>query len=123
MRAELDLALPDDDVDAVRLMAHLGFLLRTVEAGCSTSNPVLDRIQAEFPAAMALARRLGERIARAVGRPLADSDLGYLALHLAKLQLRCNEGAGGRNPPGNGECMYNFNQGTSHPVCDGFDPA
>ena len=96
VREELGVKLQPGGLDHARLVAHLRYLLDTVARGGATPNPLLPRIEEEFPEAMALARRLGEEIARRLGRPVQDSDLGYVALHLAKLRL---EGV----RPGDGE--------------------
>lgn len=88
VRAALGVPLPPGDLDYARLVAHLRYLLDTVSRGGVTPNPLLHRIEAEFPEAMALARELGDEISRRLGRPVGDSDLGYVALHLAKLRLR-----------------------------------
>ncbi|HEY8415896.1 MAG TPA: PRD domain-containing protein [Thermaerobacter sp.] len=88
VRRTLGVPLPPGDLDYARLAAHLRYLVDTVSRGEVTPNPLLHRIEAEFPEAMALARELGAEIARRLGRPVGDSDLGYVALHLAKLRLR-----------------------------------
>lgn len=43
---------------------------------------------------MALAEEMGAEIARRLGKPVPEDDLGYVALHLAKLMLE------GRPPEG-----------------------
>lgn len=88
VRRTLGVPLPPGDLDYARLAAHLRYLLDTVSRGGATPNPLLHRIEDEFPEAMALARELGTEISRRLGKPVEDSDLGYVALHLAKLRLR-----------------------------------
>ena len=87
VRQRLGVALRPGGLDHARLVAHLRYLLDAVARGGRTPNPLLPRIQEEFPEAMALARQLGDEIARRLGKPVMEDDLGYVALHLAKLMM------------------------------------
>ncbi|WPD18422.1 PRD domain-containing protein [Thermaerobacter composti] len=97
VRRRLGVALRPGGLDHARLVAHLRYLVDAVARGGGTPNPLLPRIAEEFPEAMALARELGEEIARRLGKPVQPDDLGYVALHLAKLML--DGGAAGPPSP------------------------
>lgn len=87
VRRRLDVTLHPGDLDHSRLVAHLRYLVDAVRRGGGTPNPLLPRIREEFPEAMAVARELGDVIARRLGNPVREDDLGYVALHLAKLMM------------------------------------
>ncbi len=94
VRRRLEVPLRPGNLDHARLVAHLRYLVDAVARGGGTPNPLLPRIREEFPQAMALAEEMGAEIARRLGKPVPEDDLGYVALHLAKLMLE------GRLPEG-----------------------
>lgn len=77
--------VPERQTGYVRLMVHLRYALESIEMGYESTNPLLDRIQAEFPEAYGLAEQVAELISQRLGKQVNPAETGYLAVHLIKL--------------------------------------
>lgn len=83
--AEAGLQRDHGDPRLARLLSHLRLAVDLIAAGRTEPNPLLGRIQSEYPEAFGRCRRLGDLMAERLGQPVGDDEVGYLALHFLRL--------------------------------------
>ena len=83
-------AINREGVAAARFITHLRYLfVRLTNDNQLQETPfdVLAAMESTHPEATAAARQVGERIGQDLRHELSDGEVGYLALHIARLQL------------------------------------
>ncbi|MCL4515049.1 MAG: PRD domain-containing protein [Firmicutes bacterium] len=78
--------LAEGNLDYERLLIHLKGLFEALETGKKVENPLLDKIQAGFSEAFALAGELAALVKSRTGREVPQEQVGYLALHLERIK-------------------------------------
>jgi transcriptional antiterminator len=84
---ELGINLDKKDVNYARIITHIRFALERMEKGVDVVNPLLERIQSEFPLAFKIAEKLGRTIEERFERSVPRGEIGYLAIHLQRIIL------------------------------------
>ncbi len=78
--------LAEGNLEYERLLVHLKGLFEALETGKKVENPLLDKIQANFPEAFELASELAALVKARTGREVQPEQIGYLALHLQRIK-------------------------------------
>ncbi|RCW49256.1 MULTISPECIES: PRD domain-containing protein [unclassified Halanaerobium] len=87
VKAELKIDFSKEDLSYMRLINHLRFSLQRLENKKTIKNPLIDKIKEEFVQSFQLALNLSEIIEKRTGKSLPIDEVGYLALHLQRLQV------------------------------------
>lgn len=77
---------PGAAITGLRLKAHLRGLIDQLESHRTIVNPLLEAIRSGFPAAFALGSEAGELLSQRLGVPVSADDVGFLAMHIIKVQ-------------------------------------
>ncbi|MEC9489115.1 MAG: PRD domain-containing protein [Halanaerobium sp.] len=83
---ELEIELQPGELDYIRLLNHLHLSVERVKENKKLSNPLLDRIIAEFNEAYQLAGKLNGVIKEELGLEVDEAEQGYMAIHLQRLK-------------------------------------
>jgi transcriptional antiterminator len=83
---ELGASLDENSLDYARLVTHLRFAIDGAETGEFSENRLLPLLKRSFPLCYDLATRLVQVIERTLQVQLPESEIGYLTIHLSRLQ-------------------------------------
>ncbi|SHM44517.1 transcriptional antiterminator, BglG family [Caldanaerovirga acetigignens] len=84
---ELGRKIERDGINYARLLVHLRFTLERIDKDIPIKNPLLANIKREFRGSYAIAKRLGNFIYERMGKKVPDDELGYLAVHIQRINL------------------------------------
>jgi mannitol operon transcriptional antiterminator len=93
MERELKLELSSDDRLAVNLITHLRSAVKRIELGMPVRNPLLQHVKTEYPEIFEAASKASGWLEQAIGRPVPEEEIGYLAMHFGTAILNRQETA------------------------------
>jgi len=91
MEQELRLELGSDDRLAVNLTTHLRSAVKRIELGMPVRNPLLQHVKSEYPEIFEAARKASRCLEEALGKPVPEEEIGYLAMHFGTAMLNRQE--------------------------------
>ncbi|GIM44872.1 PtsGHI operon antiterminator [Collibacillus ludicampi] len=83
---ELGGPLDENSLDYARLVTHLRFAIDSAETGEFSENRLLPLLKRDLPLCYDLATRVVQAIERALQVQVPESEIGYLTIHLSRLQ-------------------------------------
>ncbi|WP_139488665.1 PRD domain-containing protein [Brevibacillus dissolubilis] len=84
----LGIMLDPSSMDYARLVTDLRFTIERVENGEFTENHLVSLLKRDFAKWYSLAEQVGHRITQVLELPVHESEIGYLTIHLSRLQNR-----------------------------------
>lgn len=91
MEQELKLELSSDDRLAANLITHLRSAVKRIELGMPVRNPLLQHVKTEYPEIFEAASKASRWLEQAIGRPVPEEEIGYLAMHFGTALLNRQE--------------------------------
>lgn len=82
---KLSLKLEENNFDSIRLIAHLRGLIERCSRKETVENLLLDRMRTDFPFEYKISENIGLILEKNLGIVVPDNEIGYLALHLYKM--------------------------------------
>lgn len=83
---EMGAKVKEDSLEYARLLTHLRFAIDRAGKGQFTENALLPLLKKDLPMCYNLAEKLVHEIERALHVRLPESEIGYLTIHLSRLQ-------------------------------------
>lgn len=87
IEGETGIKLDKNGMNYARLITHMRFAIERMEKDIQSVNPLLERIESEFPTAFSIAEKLGRVMGERFEKPVPKEELGYLAIHLQRIIL------------------------------------
>lgn len=87
IEGETGIKLDKNGMNYARLITHMRFAIERMEKDIQSVNPLLERIESEFPTAFSIAEKLGRVMEERFEKPVPKEELGYLAIHLQRIIL------------------------------------
>jgi len=91
MERELKLELVSDERLAVNLTTHLRSAVKRIELGMPVRNPLLQHVKTEYQEIFEAARKASSYLEQAIGKPVPEEEIGYLAMHFGTAILNKQE--------------------------------
>lgn len=91
MERELKLELESDERLAVNLTTHLRSAVKRIELGMPVRNPLLKHVKTEYPDIFEATRKASRWLEQAIGKPVPEEEIGYLAMHFGTAILNRRE--------------------------------
>ena len=91
MEQELRLELGSDDRLADNLTTHLRSAVKRIELGMPVRNPLLQHVKTEYPDIFEATRKASRCLEQALGKPVPEEEIGYLAMHFGTAILNRQE--------------------------------
>ncbi len=85
MQKDLNIRIDSNSLSYIRLMNHIKFLLLRLNNEEELQMDITSFTKEKFPFAYQQAKLMCEALAKVLKKPLPDSELGYLALHLERI--------------------------------------
>lgn len=82
---KLELTLEENSFDSVRLVSHLRGLIERCVKNETIENLLLDKIKKDFPFEYKISENIGLLLKKNIGIVVPENEIGYIALHLYKL--------------------------------------
>jgi len=82
---KLGLTLEENSFDSVRLVSHLRGLIERCVKNETIENLLLDKIKKDFPFEYKISENIGLLLKKNIGIVVPENEIGYIALHLYKL--------------------------------------
>lgn len=82
---KLGLTLEENSFDSVRLVSHLRGLIERCEKNETIENLLLDKMKKDFPFEYKISENIGLLLKKNIGIVVPENEIGYIALHLYKL--------------------------------------
>lgn len=82
---ELSVIIDNRDLIYTRLINHLRVSLQRLEQKKFIENPLLDSIKEQFKTSFKISKKIGEYIEQERNINITDDELGYLALHIERI--------------------------------------
>ena len=77
----------EHNFSAIRLLSHIKALIGRVKTCKTINNPLLVNIREQYPDGFNRARKIGVVLEEQLGQPVPDEEIGFLTLHLERLQI------------------------------------
>ncbi len=81
-------ALDESSLDYARLVTHLRFTIERIETGQFNENGLVPLLKRDFPTCYSIAEQVANKIEQALGLHVPESEIGYMAIHLTRLQTK-----------------------------------
>ncbi|MHA6482627.1 PRD domain-containing protein [Paenibacillus sp. strain BS8-2] len=78
----------NDSFSSLRFISHLKGLIDRIKKESHIKNPLLHRIQTEYPASYARSLTLSAILEEHLGKSVPDDEIGYLTLHIERFNQR-----------------------------------
>ena len=85
LQKELNIRIDSNSLSYIRLMNHIKFLLLRLNNDEELQMDITNFTKEKFPFAYEQSKLLCEELSKVLKKPLPDSELGYLALHLERI--------------------------------------
>lgn len=87
IRYQAHLAPREDDLDYQRLVVHVRFFVQRIMGGRHAAEPssLYQMVRESYPEASAVADRVRSFVEGKIGRVIADDEITYLIIHIARL--------------------------------------
>ena len=87
IRYQAHLAPREDDLDYQRLVVHVRFFVQRVLGGkhAAEPSPLYQMVRESYPEAYSVAERVRSFVELKIGRVIADDEICYLIIHIARL--------------------------------------
>lgn len=85
IEAELAVIIDNRDLIYTRLINHLRVTIQRLDEKKYIKNPLLDSIKEQFKTSFNISKKIGEYIERERNINVTDDELGYLALHIERI--------------------------------------
>lgn len=85
IEAELAVIIDNRDLIYTRLINHLRVTIQRLDEKKYIENPLLDSIKEQFKTSFNISKKIGEYIERERNINVTDDELGYLALHIERI--------------------------------------
>ena len=87
IRYQAHLAPREDDLDYQRLVVHVRFFVQRVLGGkhAAEPSPLYQMVRESYPEAYSVAERVRSFVELKIGRVIADDEITYLIIHIARL--------------------------------------
>lgn len=85
IQTELSVIIDNRDLIYTRLINHLRVTIQRLDEKKYIENPLLDSIKEQFRFSFSVARKIGEYIERERNINVTEDELGYLALHIERI--------------------------------------
>ncbi|HBW12987.1 MAG TPA: PRD domain-containing protein [Proteiniclasticum sp.] len=82
---KLGLTLEENSFDSVRLVSHLRGLIERCVKNETIENLLLDKMKKDFPFEYKISENIGLLLKKNIGIVVPENEIGYIALHLYKL--------------------------------------
>jgi len=82
---KLGLTLEENSLDSVRLVSHLRGLIERCVKNETIENLLLDKMKKDFPFEYKISENIGLLLKKNIGIVVPENEIGYIALHLYKL--------------------------------------
>lgn len=82
---KLELTLEENSFDSVRLVSHLRGLIERCVKNETIENLLLDKIKKDFPFEYKISENIALLLKKNIGIVVPENEIGYIALHLYKL--------------------------------------
>lgn len=82
---KLGLSLEENSFDSVRLVSHLRGLIERCVKNETIENLLLDKMKKDFPFEYKISENIGLLLKKNIGIVVPENEIGYIALHLYKL--------------------------------------
>lgn len=85
IQKELDISINEKSLEYARLISHLRYALHRVERGKTFENFLSPTLERQLKNEFKVSKKVCTFIEEKLGKPVPDSEIGYIAIHIARL--------------------------------------
>jgi len=91
INSELGMEIQNDKLSYTRLLTHLKYVISVADQNMEIENPLLVNIKKDFKKSFKVSKKIAQYIEKNLSVKMSEHEIGYLALHIERIQRLKNK--------------------------------